>query len=320
MLRTVLALTFVSGVAGRSAPTPGVSHHVSFVSVAPEVRLEVLDWGGRGPALVFLAGFGNTGHVFDGFAPQFTERYHVLAITRRGFGASTHPPTGYDTGTLTHDILAVLDSLGIRRASVVGHSFAGTELGFLGAYHADRVAALVYLDASYDFAHLYGDPRWQRAFPVPRPPAPTTAAIPALRRWFASVMGPAVPDDEIRNLTSNSAVIGLDTMLQRGAFPTTLPSIGAPVLAFWATPQSVKDWYPYWASLNQSERSRLQQSFADQMAVRRDYIETFRRQVRGARVVGVAGGRHYLFLTHSRQTANGMRAFLASLSPPPNER
>jgi non-heme chloroperoxidase len=289
------------------------------VSVNPDVRLEVLDWGGRGPAMVFLAGFGNTGHVFDGFAPQFTDRYRVIAITRRGFGASTRPPSGYDTGTLTHDILAVLDSLGIQRANFIGHSFAGTELSFLGAHHADRAGALIYLDASYDFAHLYADPRWQRAFPIPRPPPPTTAAIPALRRWLASAMGPGVPDDEIRNLTSKPAVGGLDTTLQRSAFPTVLPSIKPPVLAFWAMPQSAKDWYPHWAALGSVERSRLQQSFADQMAVRREHIATFRKQIRGVHVVRIVGGRHYLFLTHPRQTANGIRAFLGSITPQPND-
>jgi non-heme chloroperoxidase len=317
MLRQLLVLA-LSSIAMRPAQGADARHGIAFVATRSDVRLEVLDWGGHGPTLVFLAGFGNTGHVYDGFAPQFTNRFHVLAITRRGFGASSHPPTGYDTGTLAQDIVAVLDSLGIRRASFVGHSFAGTELSFLGAYHADRVAALVYLDASYDFAHLYGDPRWHRAFPIPKPPAPTTADIPALRRWLAGVMGPAVPDDEIRNLTSNRSGAVLDTTLQRGAYPTALGRIRVPVLAFWAAPRSAKDWYPYWDSLDSLERSRIQASFDDQMAVRREHVQTFREQIRGARVVRLVGARHYLFLTHPRQVADGIRAFLASLEPQRN--
>ena len=320
MRRQLFLLTALSSLAVRAALAPDALHRIAFVATRPDVRLEILDWGGHGPALVFLAGFGNTGHVFDGFAPQFTNRFHVLAVTRRGFGASSRPPTGYDTGSLAQDIAAVLDSMGIRRASFVGHSFAGTELSFLGAYHPGRVAALVYLDASYDFGHLYGDPRWKRAFPIPRPPAPATAGIPALRRWLASVMGPEVPDDEIRNLTSNASTAGLDTTLQRGAFPTALAHIKAPVLAFWAAPRSVKDWYPYWGSLDSLERSRLQESFNDQEAVRRDHLKTFREQVHGARVVRVGGARHYLFLTHPRQVAEQMRAFLASPEPQSNER
>ena len=56
--------------------------------LAPTVSLEVVDWGGRGTPLVFLAGLGSTAHVFDDFAPQFTDSFHVVGITRRGFGAS----------------------------------------------------------------------------------------------------------------------------------------------------------------------------------------------------------------------------------------
>src|SRR4051812_49835085 len=62
-------------------PTP---HRILRVSVAPQVELEVIDWGGSGSPLIFLAGGGNTAHVFDGFAPRFTSRFHVWGITRRG--------------------------------------------------------------------------------------------------------------------------------------------------------------------------------------------------------------------------------------------
>jgi hypothetical protein len=47
-------------------------HSVSFVPVGPGVQVEVLDWGGAGTVLVLLAGLGNSAHVFDHFAHQFT--------------------------------------------------------------------------------------------------------------------------------------------------------------------------------------------------------------------------------------------------------
>ncbi|HUB81519.1 MAG TPA: hypothetical protein VMB03_22120 [Bryobacteraceae bacterium] len=59
------------------------------------VTLEVLDWGGSGRPLILLAGLGNTAHVFDDFAPKLTPQYHVFGITRRGFGASSSPASGY---------------------------------------------------------------------------------------------------------------------------------------------------------------------------------------------------------------------------------
>ena len=204
------------------------SHRVSFVTVAPDARLEVLDWGGTGPAMVFLSGFGDTGHVFDSFAPQFTNAYRVIALTRRGFGASSRPRDGYDSATLAHDILTTLHSLGVRRATFVAHSFGGSELNFLGAFRGDRVSRLIYLDASYDFARLYADTIWQRAFPIPRPAAPTTGARDDWRRWFGLVMGPALPDDEIEAMRSAGASDAIGAKLQRGAAAVELRRITPP--------------------------------------------------------------------------------------------
>ena len=69
------------------------------VRVAPGVRLHYLDFGGPAgaPTILFLAGLGNTAHSFDDFAPRFTDKFHVVALTRRGFGESDHPESGYDT-------------------------------------------------------------------------------------------------------------------------------------------------------------------------------------------------------------------------------
>src|SRR3954467_12333823 len=48
-------------------------HTVTFVTVAPGVRLEVLDWGGTGNPMVLLTGSGDNAHVYDQFAFQFTD-------------------------------------------------------------------------------------------------------------------------------------------------------------------------------------------------------------------------------------------------------
>ncbi len=63
-------------------------HQVQFVTVDDGVRLEVLDWGGSGRAVVLLAGSGLSAHVFDDFAPKLTDCCHVYGITRRGYGVN----------------------------------------------------------------------------------------------------------------------------------------------------------------------------------------------------------------------------------------
>jgi non-heme chloroperoxidase len=124
--------------------------------------------------LIFLAGYGNTAHVFDDFAPQFRDHYHVFAITRRGFGTSTLASGGYDSDTLAADVLAVLDSLKLHGPVLVAHSFGGAELNAIAVQRPTAARALVYLDGGFDFAELYADSLWMH---VPLPPAPRPVSV-----------------------------------------------------------------------------------------------------------------------------------------------
>jgi non-heme chloroperoxidase len=130
-------------------------HKQTFVTVAQGVRLEVLDWGGKGPPLLFLSGWGNTAHVFDSFAPRFTGKHHVYAVTRRGFGISSAPPPtveNYDSDRLADDVLAAIDALKLDRPVLAGHSVAGQEMSSIGTRHPEKVSGLVYLEAAFSNA------------------------------------------------------------------------------------------------------------------------------------------------------------------------
>ena len=143
------------------AQTDSSPHRVQFVTVEPGVQLEVLDWGGHGRPLIFLAGNGDTAHAFDSFAPKFTGQNHVYGITRKGFGASSKPAPAngnYSADRLGDDVLAVMQALRIERPVLVGHSLAGEELSSIGSRFPNKVSGLIYLDAVaswsfYDPAH-----------------------------------------------------------------------------------------------------------------------------------------------------------------------
>ena len=126
-------------------------HRAKFVTVAPNVQLETLDWGGRGKAIVLLAGGGNTAHMFDEFATKLTSRYHVYGITRRGSPPSSVPEDGYSADELGDDIVAAIDALQLKDPVLVGHSFAGQEMSNVATRHPTRVAALIYLDAMHSW-------------------------------------------------------------------------------------------------------------------------------------------------------------------------
>jgi non-heme chloroperoxidase len=151
-------LVFEHATAKTAQPVDPAPHKVRFVTVAPGMKLEVLDFGGgngSGPPLVFLAGLGHTAHCFDEFALKFTAHHHVYAITRRGYGASSWPrPTdaNYDADRMGDDVLTVLDALHIEKPVLAGHSIAGQELSSMGTRYPERLAGLIYLDAAYGYA------------------------------------------------------------------------------------------------------------------------------------------------------------------------
>src|SRR5579872_2300933 len=125
------------------------SPHVARFVDSNRVRLQYLDWGGQGPTILLLAGLGNTAHIFDDLAPKLGLHFHVLALTRRGFGQSQVTSTGYDLVSRVEDVKGVLDALHVDRVNLVGHSIAGDELTEFAARYPERIGKLVYLDAAY---------------------------------------------------------------------------------------------------------------------------------------------------------------------------
>jgi len=148
-----LELKRATGRTAWSLPPDASPHVTRYVTVDKDANLEVLDWGGSGRPVVLLGGMGSTAHAFDQFAPKLTPRYHVYGITRRGFGNSSAPQTGYWADRLGDDVLAVLDALHLEKPVLVGHSLAGEELSSVGSRHPQRVAGLIYLEAGYVYAY-----------------------------------------------------------------------------------------------------------------------------------------------------------------------
>ena len=165
------------------------------------VQLEVLDWGGSGPALVLLAGLGATAHHYDDLAPALTTRYRVVGVTRRGHRGSSAPAGGYGFARLAEDVVRVIDAVGLKNPVVIGHSFAGEEMHVLGARHSAKIRGLVYVDAAFD----RGDDADSEAFnavarTVPAAPSPQAgdlASFTALRAYLEKYGG-AGPEAYLR--------------------------------------------------------------------------------------------------------------------------
>jgi pimeloyl-ACP methyl ester carboxylesterase len=103
--------------------------------------------GGKGPAVVLLHGFGDTGDMWAPLAADLARDHTVVVPDLRGMGLSSIPEGGYDKKTQAGDIRQVLSALKIEHSVVIGHDI-GTMVAFAyAARYPELTERLVVMDA-----------------------------------------------------------------------------------------------------------------------------------------------------------------------------
>jgi pimeloyl-ACP methyl ester carboxylesterase len=103
------------------------------------VRLAVNDWGGDGPALVFVHAWGLTSAQWDYQIPALSAAgYRCITFDKRGHGRSDQTAHGYDHDRLADDLAVVIDQLGLASVVLVGHSFGGGTIARYLTRHGDE--------------------------------------------------------------------------------------------------------------------------------------------------------------------------------------
>ena len=293
-------------------------HSVQLITVDTDVRLEVLDWGGAGRPLLLLAGLGNTAHIYDDFAPKLTDSYHVYAVTRRGFGASSVPQSGYDADRLADDVLAVIDALRLLRPVVAGHSIAGEELSSLGARYSDRVGALIYFDAAYDRTDARLRKLTTMQAPQALPSAADRASYQSLSAFITRTMGVTFPESELHNTSTptTDGSVGPPNLpgvviaaILGGVKKPDYARIRAPALAVYATWGSASD-LPGYNGDTETSRKLFEEIFALASGSQTSSIESF-QEIAQSRVVRLPRAHHYVFLSSEADVLREVRAFVA---------
>ena len=321
----MMVLTSSTGFSQAPAWNDPSPHRVQFVPAEDGVRIEVLDWGGSGRALVLLAGSGNSAHVFDNIAPKLTDMCHVYGITRRGYGASSHPESGFGAERLGEDVVAVLDALHLTAPVLAGHSLGGHELTAVASTHPSRIAGLIYMDSTADPTFdwkPYQELRKKLPSTMTSPPVSSEErrSFASYRDWQQRSMSIAFPESELRN----DFATGSDGSM--GAYKTA-PSVGSaifagmrkpdysrirvPVLAFFVLPKPVANQMELYQPGNAEERAAIEQVYATDVAYAKRSISMLRSGVPDARVVELVGANHYVFLSNEREVLREIRLFLA---------
>jgi len=321
-LRRVAILVMLSAGALHGQPTGSPSHSTEqFVAVEKDVKLQVLDWGGTGRALVFLSGLGDDAHVFDKFAPQFTSNYHVYGITRRGFGASSKPVPAngnYSADRLGDDVLAVIEALKIDRPVLVGHSIAGEELSSIGSRHPEKISGLIYLEAGMGYAYYDPDAGW------------IVLDMLDLRRRLDQFQDGAMQDEKqfLNELLASTVRFEKDmqqmtketasTAGPAAPLPSRPPIIAAiqfgeqrytqiniPILAIFAIPHN----FDGFKGDTDAKAALIAADFARNSA----QANAFERGLPSAHVVRLPNASHYVFKSNAVDVAREMNDFLSKL-------
>lgn len=147
MLRRIfamLAMLISAPALAQVEPFPAafVERDISTNGTTIHVRI-----GGKGPAVVLLHGYGETGDMWAPLAANLARDHRVIVPDLRGLGLSSKPAGGYDKKTQGQDLSGVLDTLKVGKTALVTHDI-GNMVGYaFAAENRDRVTQFVLMDA-----------------------------------------------------------------------------------------------------------------------------------------------------------------------------
>ena len=207
------------------------------------VRLHLRDTGPRAaPAVIMLHGFGSSLQTWDHWAAGLAAHHRVIAYDLPGFGLTGTDPTGdYSDDRSVAVLLALMDKLGIQRASLIGNSLGGKIAWNFALQHQDRVEKLVlvspdgFASTGFDYEKTPSTPFILKILPYVLPkfllrlninPAygdPATLSDSVMTRYYDMMLAPGV---RAATLARISQVLLHDPA-------NLLPGIKVPVLLVW---------------------------------------------------------------------------------------
>jgi non-heme chloroperoxidase len=139
-------------------------------------ELSVLEGGNRsGAPILFIHGYLQSARCWrKQLESDLARDFRLIAFDLRGHGASEKPPRSEaysDSKLWADDVAAVLEQLDVRRALIVGWSYAGYVIAdYLRFYGQERIRALAFVSAvtrrGDEKVRNFADPRFAQLFPA----------------------------------------------------------------------------------------------------------------------------------------------------------
>lgn len=163
---------------------------IKYVDIHGE-RLAFVDEG-EGETILLIHGMAGSAQTWRAIVPQLAKKYRVIAPDLLGHGQSSKPRTDYSLGAFAVGLRDLLDELGVRSATVVGHSLGGgIAMQFL-YQHPDYCNRLVLIssgglgpDVGW-ILRLLAAPGAELVMPVIAP-SPVLRAGNGVKSWLSSM-------------------------------------------------------------------------------------------------------------------------------------
>ena len=127
------------------------------------LRFAYREHPGGGRPIVLLHGVASNAKIWLLVGPLLAKKFRVVALDQRGHGRSDKPDSGYDFATVAGDLLAFIDTLGLERPVLAGHSWGGNVALEFAATHPDRLSGLVLVDGGFMEMSARPGMTWERA-------------------------------------------------------------------------------------------------------------------------------------------------------------
>ena len=116
------------------------------ISISTGVTLDYAESGNsHGPAVVFVHGYLDSRRIWDPALPHLPRNHRLIFVSQRGFGDADKPQSGFTQTDYVKDLEAFLAAIGIRRATIVGHSMGGLIAHYFAVRNPAKVSKLVLL-------------------------------------------------------------------------------------------------------------------------------------------------------------------------------
>ena len=208
-----------------------------FVTLSTGVRMAYVEQGARtGTPVIFLHGVTDSWRSFERLLPLLPSSIHAFALSQRGHGDSSRPPSGYRLTEMSADLRAFMDASGLRTAVIVGHSMGASVAQRFVVDHPERTSGIVLMGA---FATFH-DPTFREFVTSSILPLVDPIDVHFARDWQLSTrarpMDPAHLDTVVAETLKVPAFVwhaAFGGFLMTDDFTNELAKVAVPALLAW---------------------------------------------------------------------------------------